>query len=97
MTRLSARRESALERWACRWAREQGIKTSKLRDPVGIPDRIFWVEGGRPWLVEFKDADGGRLSEAQQWYLNHLHNLGYRVAVVESKEHFLEIMKPWSI
>ena len=85
------RRESALERWAARWARGRGVLTSKLTDPTGVPDRVFWAEGGRPWLIEFKDP-GGAVSGLQEYYVAWFHDRGYRVAVIESKAHFLELM-----
>lgn len=86
-------RESALESWCCRWARARGIVVSKLTDPTGVCDRVFWLPGGRPWLVEFKDGPTapGRAA-LQGWYREKLARDGYEVDVVSTKERFLEVM-----
>ena len=89
--RSRGHRESVLERWCVRWAHEHKILVSKLTDPTGIPDRVFWVTGGRPWIIEFKDP-GGVATELQEYYIKTLQQASYRAAVVCTKEHFLEIM-----
>jgi hypothetical protein len=92
------RREAALESWCVAWARARGIVTSRLKDPVGIPDHCFWPPGGVPWLVEFKDPQADLLDphegihDNQWWYLIVLRAAGYRTAVVTTKEGFLRLM-----
>ena len=96
--RLSKRRESSLEGWCCAWARARGMVVSKLKDPVGIPDHIFWSPGGAPWLIEFKDdsvdlADPREGVHLNQWYyLIALRAVGYHTAIVTRKEGFLRLM-----
>lgn len=98
MRRSSGRRESALEQWAVAWAKARGIIVSKQTDPTGIMDHCFWVLGGAPWLIEFKDAtvnladpDEG-IHPLQWYYLIVLRADGYRTAVVTTKEGFLRLM-----
>ena len=96
MTRLRRRRESALESWAVAWALARRITASKLKDPVGIMDHVFWLPGGRPLLVEFKDpnerTDPAR-EELQTWYQRKFRRLGYVAVKVDTKEEFIEVMK----
>ena len=94
--RNKARREGALEAWCVKWARARGVQVGKLTECVGLPDRIFFVPGGRPLIIEFKRPDGlGSLSEAQVWHLAKLKEQGYAAVHVESKEEFLEMMGAW--
>lgn len=93
---MNARRESKLERWCRRWARERRIVVSKLTDPTGIQDTVFWLPGGRPLLAEFKDPNGttepGR-ERLQAYYRRKLTQQGYSTAKVTTKEQFLELVK----
>jgi hypothetical protein len=89
-------RESALERWACAKARALKIPTSKLRDPVGVTDRVFWFDGGRPAVVEFKDAHGHTnrdREELQEWWRARFRELGYVVRKVDGKEEFIALLE----
>lgn len=83
-----ARRESALESWAVKYARARGVVVAKLTQLDGVPDRIFFIPGGRPLIIEFK-ACGEKPGELQQWYLKKLADDGYRVAWCDTKEKFL--------
>ena len=59
-----------------------GIEGSKLniRSDTGYPDRIFWIPGGRPLLIEFKRP--GEEPEPKQIHIhNKLRQLGYNVEV----------------
>lgn len=90
------RRESALESWAVSWARFRGIIVAKLKDLDGIPDRIFFVPGGAPIIVEFKaegKVGGGLQEETQPWYLAKLKEYGYKVCYCETKDEFRQLMK----
>ena len=91
--RRSNRRESVLEAWCVKWVRARGIQVSKNTELVGIPDRTFWVPGGRPLVPEFKRPDGkGEPSPAQIWHMKKLREMGYDSPLVESQEQFLELM-----
>lgn len=76
-------RESKIERDAVDlvW-KHLGIIGSKLVTPgdTGYPDRIFWIPGGRPLLIEFKRP--GEEPEPKQEYIHgQLKQLGYQVEV----------------
>ena len=88
------RRESSLEAWCVKWARDRGVQVSKNTELVGIPDRTFWVPGGKPLVPEFKDpGGGGEASPAQLWHMAKLREIGYDAPLVDSKEKFLELMR----
>jgi len=89
-----ARRESALESWAVKYARSRDVTVAKLTQLDGVPDRIFFVPGGKPLIVEFK-ARGEKPGELQSWYLQKLKEDGYRVAWCDTKEKFLELMEKY--
>lgn len=75
--------ESTLERQACLWiSQELGVINSKFNttSDTGYPDRIFWVPGGKPVLIEFK-RPGGKVSPKQKYQIDRLRKLGYRVEV----------------
>ena len=93
-------RESALERWACSKSRALGVPTSKLRDPVGVTDRVFWFDGGRPAVVEFKDEHGTTnkdREDLQEWWRERFRGLGYTVRKIETKDEFLELLKKMGV
>ena len=96
--RPSKRRESTLERWCCAWARSHGMVVSKVTDPTGFPDHVFWMPGGAPWIMEFKDDAVDLLNPREgvhpnQWYyLIVMAAQGYRTAIVTRKEGFLRLM-----
>jgi hypothetical protein len=96
--RAYGRRESKVERLACSMARAWLLVVSKLRDPTGIMDHVFWVPGGRPLLVEFKDPEGktakGR-AKLQAFYRKTLSEQGYRTAVITTLEEFSALMKEY--
>ena len=76
-------RESKIERDAVDlvW-KHLGIVGSKLVTPgdTGYPDRIFWLPGGKPLLIEFKRP--GEEPEPKQEYIHaQLRKLGYQVEV----------------
>lgn len=59
-----------------------GIVGSKLVTPgdTGYPDRIFWVPGGRPVLIEFKRL-GEEPTPKQKYIHDQLKQLDYQVEV----------------
>lgn len=89
------RRESALESWCRSWVRVRGIVVSKLTDPTGIQDSVFWIPGGRPVIVEFKDPLGktakGR-EELQTEYQKIFKKHGYVTAKITTRKDFVEFM-----
>lgn len=92
--RTKRRKESALERRAVKWARARGVQVGKLTECVGLPDRIFFVPGGKPLVPEFKAPGGGgdKDDPAQQWHVAKLKEQGYASWFCESWEDFLRAM-----
>lgn len=75
--------ESKIEREAVRLVyKHLGITGSKLIvvGSTGYPDRIFWVPGGKPLLIEFKKI-GGLVQPKQNYIHTQLRDLGYHVEV----------------
>ena len=92
MPRIRRRRkESTLEAWCVKWARSRGIQVSKNTELVGIPDRTFWIPGGKPLVPEFKDPNG-EPSPAQEWHVKTLRAAGYNAPFIDTKEEFLRLM-----
>ena len=92
--RRGSKRESTLEAWCVKRARALGIQVSKNVDLIGIPDRTFWIKGGRPLVPEFKRPDGkGEPSPAQVWHMETLRAVGYDAPLISSREEFLAAMK----
>lgn len=72
---------------------------AKLTELDGIPDRIFFVPGGSPVIIEFKKKDkrGKNLqAETQPWYLAKLKEYDYVVSYCETKEEFRQLMKRYT-
>ena len=92
--RTKSKRESAIESWACKWARAHGVVAAKLKECTGIPDRIFFTPraSGGPLIIEFK-RPGERPEGVQPWYLEQLTKAGYEAGWCDDKEGFKEIMR----
>ena len=62
-----------------------GIGSLKVnvRGNTGWPDRIFWVPGGKPLIIEFKTPDG-ELSPKQKYHIERLKKDGYNVKVCDN-------------
>ena len=81
------RSESKIEQCACELIKKHlGIKGSKLTviGDTAFPDRIFWIPGGKPLLIEFKRP--GEAPRPKQLH-NHawLRRLGYDVQVHDNE------------
>ncbi len=77
--------ESAIERRAAREAEKLGVRSIKICDPsqAGWPDRMFFIPGGRPLLIEFK-RPGEEPRDLQEHRIEILNRLGYDVCVCDS-------------
>jgi hypothetical protein len=88
---VTKRRESTLAARCRSYARCRGIVSSKLEDPTGIMDTVFWRKSGRPLLVEFKDGSTEPNREKlQKYYRRKFAKFGYQVAKIETIEQFLK-------
>lgn len=85
--------ESSIERSVVTWARNHGIQATKLQG-IGnrsMPDRIFWVNGGKPILVEFKSPNG-KLTPLQRIAILKFTERGYEVHVISSREEGIAVL-----
>lgn len=94
--RTKGRRESALEAPSVKWARARGIVVAKMTEVSGIPDRVFFVPGGKPLVIEFK-AELEEPGKLQNWYLTTIKEAGYRVAYCDTKEKFMDLMAKYGV
>ena len=76
--------EKDIERKVTEWCKKNDIFQSKIMNMPGFPDRIFWVRGGKPVLLEFKKPETGRVSPLQAHIMNTLRERGYDVHVVDN-------------
>ena len=76
--------ESEIEASVVRWAVARGILTSKYTGSAGYPDRIFWILGGAPVLIEFKRL-GKYPGKLQAHIMDLLLENGYDVYLCESE------------
>lgn len=70
-----------------------GVENSKLKDQgeTGFPDRCFWLPGGKPLLIEFKQP-GEDPDPKQEYIHNKLKKLGYQVEVCDNEFDGFEII-----
>lgn len=90
------RRESKIERNTCRRALEElRVPNMKMIHPggeTGWPDRQFFIPGGRPFLLEFKEV--GFVPGPKQEYIHDmLEELGYDVAWTDNEEDALAAIR----
>jgi hypothetical protein len=86
--------KTAVEAPVVRWARQNGIRQAKLSTPGqrGIPDRIFFLPGGRPCLVEFK-RKGKKPTKLQAYTLKVLFDLGYNVFLTDDADKAIQYLE----
>jgi hypothetical protein len=91
------RRETAIEqRTHTKALKRYGVPSIKLEPPTGSetgwPDRLFFIPGGRPFLLEFKEV--GYTPDPKQEYIHDmLEGLGYDVAWTDNEEAALEAIQ----
>lgn len=76
-------READIERRVVNVVKEKfGIDSVKMgtTTSTGWPDRLFFIPGGRPLMIEFKKP-GGKLSQKQKHIHARLTTAGYDVEV----------------
>ena len=83
MVAIRHQREESVEDTVCDRVKERlGITSLKLnlRGNNGWPDRLFFIPGGRPFLIEFK-REGEEPEPLQAHRHQFLKDLGYDVEV----------------
>lgn len=87
--------ETRLERYCVKFATRMGFYSAKLaihRD-VGFPNRIFFIPGGRPLLVLFKQTDvDDELKAKQQQHLKRLKSGDYHAIFCDDFKDFLKAL-----
>lgn len=88
--------ESKIERDTCgdalRKLRVPNMKLLHTGGETGWPDRCFFIEGGKPLLIEFKRP--GEEPEPRQEYIHAiLRELGYEVQVHDNKDKALQAIR----
>jgi hypothetical protein len=70
-----------------RWAEERNILHLKInvRGRRGFPDHFFFIDGGRPALIEFKKP-GESPGKLQSYIIGLLAELNYDILVTDNKE-----------
>jgi len=73
-----------------------GVASVKLEPPLGSetgwPDRLFFIPGGRPFLIEFKEV--GYEPDPKQIYIHDmLEGLGYDVAWTDEEAAALQAIE----
>ena len=58
--------ESSIEKKVVKWANARGVDSLKIETSsrVGFPDRMFFVDGGKPLFIEFKKS--GKVATKKQ-------------------------------
>lgn len=80
---LPKRLEKSIENPVVAWAKKQGIRRVMKLNGMGnrsMPDRMFFIPGGRPFLIEFK-RPGCVPTELQTHTITELIEDGYDVEV----------------
>ena len=85
--------EGPIEDRVVKWARSKGIEVTKmnLRGRRSWPDRCFWIEGGRPVLIEFKRPGEGP-NPNQAAIIAKLKELGYIVEVFDDSDEAINFL-----
>ena len=86
--------ESSIEYAVCRWADQRGLEYVKLnlQGRRGYPDRLFFIPGGRPFLLELK-RPGAKPDKLQQYQIDRLRKKGYDVEWTDSKDQAVAWLK----
>jgi hypothetical protein len=90
---LPPEREAKIEQRACKKIFEMyGIDNIKLKlFSRSYPDRLFFVPGGKPLMIEFK-RPGEALRKFQAYTIKRLKKLGYDIEVCDSSEDALKLV-----
>lgn len=69
------------------YSAQRGVMSRKFVSPSNrsVPDRIFFIHGGKPLFVEFK-RPGGVPTPLQAHFIETLRGFGYDVLVIDDIE-----------
>lgn len=73
--------KASVENPVVKYAVSLGIPVLKVNPlwAAGWPDRVFFVPGGRPLIIEFKRGEDSKLRAKQKEVIGKLEKLGYEV------------------
>lgn len=79
------RSEASIEREVVKWANLRGVDSIKIETSsrVGFPDRLFFVNGGKPLFIEFKKS-GKEATKKQLQVLRDLSLKSYDAIVCDN-------------
>lgn len=83
---MTIKLESEIEGAVSEWCTERNILHAKFSPfgRAGYQDHVYFIYGGRPVLIEYK-RPGEELRKLQKHYYYLLKELGYDVAVAQTK------------
>jgi hypothetical protein len=87
--------KSMVENPVVKWARDHGVTVLKV-NPIwyaGWNDRIFFVPGGKPVIVEFKAPGVTTVRPKQKARHKNLRKLGYDVHVIDTKQEGIALIE----
>jgi hypothetical protein len=89
--------EKKIESKVVKEAKKLGILTIKLtpQGETGYPDRMFFIEGGSPLLIEFK-RKGCKPNPKQEYIINQLQERGYHVKWFDNAEEAIKALVGYS-
>lgn len=82
--------EKTVEAYLRQKVRDLGGMSIKLKNPIGIPDRLILMPGGKTMFVELKDK-GKKPRGIQLVRHRELRTLGFDVFVIDSKDEVREV------
>lgn len=89
--------ERGIEKPVVAYARQKGVMVTKMTAMgySSMPDRCFWLPGGKPVLIEFK-RPGGVLRPLQLKTVLELRGMGYEVHCVDNVVAGKAIVDGWA-
>ena len=86
--------KAGVENPCVKYARDLGIRVLKINPlwAAGWQDRVFFVPGGKPLIIEFK-RPGGKVSKLQEQRHKELLESGYDHHVIDNKAEGLALIR----
>ena len=80
--------KASVENPVVKYADRLGVPILKVNPlwAAGWPDRVFFVPGGKPLIIEFKRGEDSKLRKKQKEIIGKLEKLGYEVHTVNTVE-----------
>jgi hypothetical protein len=85
--------ERTLQAKCISWAKQHRVLSLKVEGIVGIPDRLFIGPHGTTLFIEFKRPGGGRVTEAQRYWVRELNKRHVEAYVVDNFDEFCVLIE----